>query len=345
MHPSVPFEALRALVRRVSGDEPQSIQPMAGGASARLFWRVVLARGGSAVAMYVPDAGVSEEIVKGDAPRRWPYLEVQELLERHSIRVPRLLGEACDSGWILVEDLGDLTLAEYLVSHEEHRTELYRQAVRDLGRAQQELATLPTTSIVRQRRFDYDLLKWEVDHFREWALEARGVCLGAEDQASFEAAVDYLACTISSWPYGFVHRDYQSRNLMVVGDGVARELAWIDFQDALMGPRVYDLVALLSDSYQTFPRAFVEARLDDYAAELGLDAAERQKLGQQFDLVTVQRKLKDAGRFVFIDRVKNNPSFLQFVEPTVEKVRTALARLSGHPELAALDSLLDRVLG
>ncbi len=42
-------------------------------------------------------------------------------------------------------------------------------------------------------------------------------------------------------------------------------LSWIDFQDALLGPRVYDLVALLNDSYQTFDRPFVEARLREYA--------------------------------------------------------------------------------
>jgi hypothetical protein len=125
-------------------------------------------------------------------------------------------------------------------------------------------------------------------------------------------------------------------------------LVWIDFQDALLGPRVYDLVALLNDSYQTFDRPFVDARLDDFAAELGLDAAERAALGQEFDLVTVQRKLKDAGRFVFIDRVKENPSFLRFVEPTIQKVRSSLDRLNSLGEdedMRALAALLDRALG
>ena len=45
---------------------------------------------------------------------------------------------------------------------------------------------------------------------------------------------------------GFTHRDYQSRNLMVLPGG---EQVVIDFQDALLGPRQYDLVALLRDSY------------------------------------------------------------------------------------------------
>jgi hypothetical protein len=104
----------------------------------------------------------------------------------------------------------------------------------------------------------------------------------------------------SRWKRHFVHRDYQSRNLMVRASGA---ICWIDFQDALLGPRVYDLVALLNDSYQEFDRAFVEARLDEFAAAAGLGKDERALLGREFDYVTVQRKLKDAGRFVFIDRV------------------------------------------
>src|SRR4029079_18652976 len=112
---------------------------------------------------------------------------------------------------------------------------------------------------------------------------------------------------VAALPQGFVYREYQSRNIMVVD---ARRLVWIDFQDALLGPRVYDLVALLNDSYQEFDRAFVEARMAEYAKEAGIDPAEQDALLGEFDLVTVQRKLKDAGRFVFIDRTKQNPSFL-----------------------------------
>ena len=171
--------------------------------------------------------------------------------------------------------------------------------------------------------------------------------LSPADRDLFDAIADRLATRVASWPRGFVHRDYQSRNLMVVADpddAGARRLVWIDFQDALLGPRVYDLVALLNDSYQEFDRAFVEARLDEFAAVHGYDGAERKKLGREFDLVTVQRKLKDAGRFVFIDKVKGNPSFLQYVEPTIDKARGAMERLAkDEPDMRALAELVDRV--
>jgi hypothetical protein len=66
-------------------------------------------------------------------------------------------------------------------------------------------------------------------------------------------------------------------------------------------------------------------------------------VGYEFDIVTVQRKLKDAGRFVYIERVNNNSGFLEFVEPTIDKARAALRRLSDQPELRALGLLLERI--
>jgi aminoglycoside/choline kinase family phosphotransferase len=343
---SDPLDSLARWVHRHTGrDDPVVAVPMPGGASTRRFYRVELGDQ-SAVAMYVPDGTRSEEVTRSDgAARRWPFLEVRDLLAARGVRVPRLLGEACEDGWMVVEDLGDDTLSTYLARHPAERERLYRQAVADLARAQNALATLPGDSIVAARAFDYELLHWEIQHFREWALEARGLRLVPADRAVFDRAAESLARRIAGWPRVFVHRDYQSRNLMVVPLGSGEvELAWVDFQDALLGPRVYDLVALLSDSYQEFTPEFEAARLDEYVAQLALDASERPRIAREFDLVTVQRKLKDAGRFVFIDRVKGNPGYLEFVDPTIAKVRVSLGRLRDDAELVALDQLLGRVL-
>jgi aminoglycoside/choline kinase family phosphotransferase len=323
------------------GDGPFDCQAMPGGASTRRYFRV--RRGPiTAVAMYVPDGTKAEEVVHGGpVPARWPFLEVRDLLASRGIDVPALLAEDTTRGWLLVEDLGDDTLAAHLAAHEEARETLYVRAVTDLARAQALLRELPAGSVVASRAFDENLLLWELHHFREWALDARGYALAPPLRARFDAIAERLATRIAGLPRVFVHRDYQSRNLMVRPDG---GLCWIDFQDALLGPRVYDLVALLNDSYQVFDRPFVEARLDDYARAAGMGGTDRTALGREFDVVTVQRKLKDAGRFVFIDRVKGNSSFLKFVEPTLAKARASLARLADDEDMRALAELLSVAL-
>jgi aminoglycoside/choline kinase family phosphotransferase len=315
--------------------------PMPGGASTRRYYRV--RRGArTAVGMYVPDGLKAEEIAKGAVDgTRWPFLEVRDLLASRGISVPAVYGEDTARGWVLLEDLGDDTLAAFLAAHPERRQELYTRAATDVAQAQARLAALPEGCVVASRAFDGELLLWEIHHFREWALEARGLALRGPDRARFDAIAERLAARIAAWPRVFVHRDYQSRNLMVRPDGT---LCWIDFQDALLGPRAYDLVALLNDSYQTFDRAFVDARLGEYARAADLDARAGEDLRREFDLVTVQRKLKDAGRFVFIDRVKKNGSFLRFVEPTIAKVRASLERLADDPDMRELSGILARAL-
>lgn len=339
---------LASLVRRSLGAE-LTLSPMPGGASTRRYFRLSLPEGKSAVAMFVPEGGRPEEVQKAHVGPRWPFLEVRDLLEARGVDVPIILAEDTDNGWLVLEDLGDDTLANWLLDRPGDREVLYRKAVRDLARAQADLARLPEGSVVASRTFDFDLLRWEIEHFREWGLDARDKPFAPADAARFGAIADRLARRVADLPQGFVHRDYQSRNLMVrpprAGETDPR-LVWIDFQDALLGPRVYDLVALLNDSYQEFDRAFVEARLDDYADAAGLSDEARARLPAEFDLVTVQRKLKDAGRFVFIDRQKNNPSFLRFVSPTVAKVGAALSRLAPHdPDMRELSSILARTLG
>ena len=357
------FSRLEALAGSVL-----SVTEMPGGASTRRYFRVALpektvagsAEGGTPqktmVAMFVPEGGKPEEIAKETARHRWPFLEVRDLLHASGVDVPALYGEDQDNGWLILEDLGDDTLANYLAKNEPARERLYRRAVTDLARAQKRLEKLPTDSIVATRAFDADLLRWEIDHFREWGLEARGHHLSADDRRTFDEIAGRLASRIAGWPRGFVHRDYQSRNLMVRPPKTegGESLCWIDFQDALLGPRVYDLVALLNDSYQTFDRAFVTGRLNEYAAAMQIENGDEivaeggtaaLTLIEQFDYVTVQRKLKDAGRFVFIERMKGNDSFLRFVTPTIRKVREALGRLSSRDtDMKALQSLLKRTL-
>lgn len=337
---TVPFSIapLQGLAKRALGGEVV-ISEMAGGASLRRFFRV--RRGGqSAVGMYFPDALLSEEASrKTSGAARWPFLEVRDLLASRGVDVPALLAEDCSAGWILVEDLGDDTLAEVLARAPERKRELYQRVVAALAKAHVALSQLPQDSVVARRAFELDLLEWEIDHFREWGLEARGFRLEPEQERRFRNLARGLAETVRALPYGFAHRDFQSRNLMLKG----QRLVWVDFQDALLGPRVYDLVALLGDSYQSFDEAFVRERLAEYAHARGLDH-ELGALEREFDLVTVQRKLKDAGRFVFIEHKKGDASYLRFVEPTLELVRQSLARHGDEPLCRELDALLDEVL-
>lgn len=314
------------------------VTKLRGDASTRSYFRVHVAdapagRPATVIAMQLPeDAFRSDEGGKQPDGRRLPFLEVAELLESKGLPVPSIYVEDLGNGIILLEDLGDVTFEQQL--RHAPRTEwprLYGNAIDLLADLHERCAELPTASIVSQRSFDRELLDWELDHFREWGLEAQFGPLDASQSATLHKAFATIVGAIESMPYGFAHRDYQSKNLMV-GPGGA--LSLIDFQDALLGPRVYDLVALLCDSYVALDLELQDSMIERYAA---LRRIEPQALRREFWQVSLHRKLKDAGRFIYIDRLRGNPDFLQWYPQSLVYVGRAAAQL---PDLEDLEQLL-----
>jgi N-acetylmuramate 1-kinase len=314
------------------------LETLKGDASSRRYHRVVLEPGAlpaRLVVMELPaDALKSDEATVGGPPAELPFLNVCRHLAAAGVRVPAVYLDAVGDGAVLLEDLGDETFARRVQAvGADGMAVWYGAAVDLLAKLHAAMWPIPAGCEAAHREFDVPLLRWELDHYREWGAEALLGPLDPARRARLDGAFDALAAEIAQLPRGFVHRDYQSRNLMVVGDEPrAESLVVIDFQDALAGPRVYDLVALLNDSYVDVPFDLQRRVIARYAERRGLDAAE---LAREFDLVTVQRKLKDGGRFVFIDRVKGNPSFLPYVDVSFGRVRAALGRIDGHEPLKA----------
>jgi N-acetylmuramate 1-kinase len=299
---------------------------LTGDASTRTYHRLTFDDGSpSLIVMDLPEDFLgSDEGASGEKPRELPFLEVQQLFAARNLPVPRVEAVDLASRILLLEDLGDRTFESIVVGADEaSRERHYERAVDLMVRMHEALYPPPEGSVVARRLFDRALLRWELDHFREWGVEALTGPLAPARRAELERHFDRYVEVLASAPLGFVHRDFQSRNLMVRGDG---SLVIIDFQDAMLGPLVYDLVALLCDSYVSLDVPLRRRLIARYAAARRLDAGALEAL---FDVQTVQRKLKDAGRFVYIDRVRANPRFLMHFPSSLARVGEALDALGG----------------
>ncbi|MDQ3266040.1 MAG: phosphotransferase [Myxococcota bacterium] len=334
--------ALRDQVTQATGRDAKDfpVTQLKGDASNRSYYRVGRPPD-SYVLMVMPPGSLtkSEEATKGQAPTELPFLNVHRYLQRLGIRVPKIHRYDEAAGMMVLEDLSDLTFEQALEGGK-RREELYGRAVELLAqlRARTEKEKDPSC-LAFTRAFDEDLYDWELHHFREWGLEIwSGKKPTDAERHELDTTFRQIAVRLAQEPRGFTHRDYQSRNLMVK-EG---ELVVIDFQDALQGPRQYDLVALLRDSYVELDRPFVEKMLDRYIQAFEKESGEkidREAFISFFDLLTVQRKLKDAGRFEYIHRVKGNPGFLVSIPASLRYVRDALKK---KPELARLQQLLSQ---
>lgn len=320
------------------GESVASIEKLFGEASYREYFRVQVTPENSYILMKIPEGkqSVSEEITNYQGPKNeLPFLNMARYLSRHRIPAPRIIATNLDHGLISLQDLGDRNL-ESLFANSNPTMNLffYRQAIDLLLKFQKVGEDFRDEDCIAfQRSFDFDLLFWEFKHFIEYGIEDRfSLKIPEEERREIMELGRKLVEPITQIPFGLTHRDFQSRNLMLYG----YEFYLIDFQDALLGPPHYDLVALLRDSYVTLPYPTVEKLVDDYLKgrkKVGLPELNREEFFKIFHLITLQRKLKDTGRFQFINSVKKNPNFLPHVPHSLAYVKKAFEELSEHSKL------------
>lgn len=352
----VDSEHLRKILNGTLGLSAEKIEitRLAGDASNRSYHRVSWKENGSdrsliLMVMAAPEGfKASEEAVSG-APAQiteLPFINIQRHLRASKVAVPEILFYDTAHGWMLLEDLGDVTLAQELqekgAGDEAVLKKYYQKAIDTLLTIQMEATIAPSDGcIAHHRAFDQALFVWEFDHFIEYGIEARNVKpIPQKQRDAIRAHFSDIALRLASLPQVFTHRDYHGRNLMIQTDPAGFAVRVIDFQDALMGPPQYDLASLLRDSYIDLPERVIDHLIGYYLEQKEARSEERvppEMFREYFDLVSIQRNLKAAGRFVYIDQVKKNPRFLQYVPPTLRKVKRNLEK---HRRLAPLHALL-----
>ncbi|NOZ87128.1 MAG: phosphotransferase [Deltaproteobacteria bacterium] len=344
------IEVVKAEAARITGKMQQRVEivRLPKDASARTYYRLsLLGDNNDPSSMIVmelgPGMGMSaEEVTDGPDPAEPPFLEIRQYLEDQGLPVPRLYATDRKNGLLYLEDFGDVTLESMAITRGVDTLAIYKKAVSLLVDFQKTTRMDQRRNCIAfKREFNPKLLLWELNHFREWMLEKRNIPLTPGESGLMEESFASLVQKIYRMDQVLVHRDFQSRNLMVQPGG---SIGILDFQDALLGPLPYDLVALLRDSYVELTAVELENLIGTY---IDLSAREGNLLDkdvffEQFALVTLQRKLKDAGRFVFIDKVKNNPSFLKHIPTSLSYVNWALNSIEGFDDL---HYLLEEKLG
>ena len=324
--PDLRLESLTLWLAEDLGLRPQRIAVASADASFRRYFRASLPDGGTRIVMDAPPE--HEDI--------GPYLRIAGLLRETGVHVPAVHAVDEARGFILMEDLGS---TPYLGALREggRADALYGEALRALVAIQSRGAEAAATLAP----YDEAVLQREMRLMPEWFAERHlGLVLSAADRGLMDDAFARLAAAVPGQPVVFVHRDYHSRNLMVLAEGGP---GIIDFQDALAGPVAYDPVSLLKDCYIRWPRAQVESWLSGYrgmlraAGAAALAGASEAEFLRWFDLVGAQRHLKVLGIFARLWWRDGKPGYLDDLPLTLDSLLDACARL---PELAALGDWL-----
>lgn len=301
--------ALSSLGESGSGSVPV-LTVVAGDASHRRYFRLAL-DGRSYVLAHAPPATEKNEA----------FLRVAKLLAAAGIPVPTVLDADLDRGFLLLEDLGDELLLPALDSLSAYAH--YRRAFAVLA-----LMAAINTRDASLGDYNAALLGEELGSFSEWFVaQLLGYELHNGERRVLDALFALLIDSALQQPRVLVHRDFHSRNLMLVRDG---QLAVIDFQDAVVGPITYDLVSLLRDCYIRWPAATVDAWALAYIGQLRaqglLQGVDDAQVLRWFDWMGLQRHLKVLGTFARLNLRDGKAGYLDDLPRVLQYVREILAK-------------------
>jgi aminoglycoside/choline kinase family phosphotransferase len=303
-------------------ERPVELQPLAGDAGFRRYFRV---------------AGQPSLIAVDSPPEKeknQAYIAVSMAFQRHGIVTPKIFAVDFANGFFLLEDFGTRLLQPALsnANPPEAVAEHYSQAeaiLMDIQRVVPESRVFPL--------YDRDELQAEMDLFGEWFVaELLGITLDENEQQMLQQLCDDLIDSATEQPQVVVHKDFHSRNLMLLENN---RLGVIDFQDALIGPITYDLVSLLKDCYLHLPTDQVEQRALDFKQSLEVNK-QLEKMADKdflrsFDKMGLQRHIKVLGIFARLCLRDGKSAYLNDL-PLV--IRYTLEAAQRYPETQAFYS-------
>ncbi len=262
------------------------------------------------------------------------FIRVCRMLRAAGVRAPEIFASDLERGFLLLEDFGDSQLLPKLSrlqsdGESQRAGVIYQSALKTL------LLIQRSPEKERLDPYDRDQLRSEMQVFTDWFCKAfLELELSDSEHAVIDQAMHFLEEAALSQPTVMVHRDFHSRNLMLLDDSAIPALGVIDFQDAVRGPYSYDVVSLLRDCYLRWEPETVNrwaltywqaARADGLLA----DVSEAQFL-RDFDLMGLQRHLKVMGIFCRLSLRDNKSRYLADI-PLVSQYFLEVSRQ--YPEL------------
>jgi N-acetylmuramate 1-kinase len=306
-----PPEGALAFLASLGWEEGQ-VLPLAGDASFRRYFRVVL-HDRSAILMDAPPPD--------EDPR--PFLDIARWLTAKGFAAPEIYGEDLVQGMVLLQDFGDARMRETVDAAPESELRLYEAAIDVLIRLHgHEAAPVPA--------YDAAVYHREANLLPEWYCPALDLEV---DTAGYTAAWDEVLAPVYGHAPVTVLRDYHAENIMLIGEESAETLGLLDFQDALAGHPAYDLVSLLQDARREVDPALETAMLDHYKRRTGAGDA----FDVAYHVLGAQRNAKIIGIFTRLWQRDGKPRY----PGMCPRVWRYLERDLAHPALKPVADWFD----
>jgi aminoglycoside/choline kinase family phosphotransferase len=330
------MDVLKKLFEEHFHSPAERVQPVQGelGGSGRKIIRLSNAKASAIGVLY----GVREENIA--------FLEFSRHFRSHDLPVPEIYGEDLNQGAYLEEDLGDLTLFEFL---SRNRTgdqislaavDAYRKVVAVLPRFQVEAGRdLDYRVCYPISSFDRQSIAWDLNYFKYYFLRLAAIPFNEQAlENDFDRLMDFLLEAPRDF---FLYRDFQSRNIML-RDGQPH---FVDYQGGRKGALQYDIASLLYDAKADLPPDLRQQLLDHYLDQLaGVLDLNREAFLHYYHAYVYARILQALGAYGFRGFYERRTHFLQSVPYALKNIRWLLHHVKLPIELTTLMSCFHSML-
>ena len=306
-------ELLAQLYQSYTGEAPTSIEPLPGAGSNRKYFR--LKGKESLIGVY----GTSTEENRA-------FIYMARHFSQKGLPVPRILAEAADQSAYLQDDLGDISLFQFIKQGREsgnfsdEETNILKRTIRLLPQIQFEGSKdMDFSYCYPLATFNHRSVLWDLNYFKYCFLKATGLEFQEnllEDD--FERMADTL---LQIEPQVFMYRDFQSRNIMIREE----KTYFIDFQGGRKGPFYYDVASFLWQAKANYPDSLRQELLDEYLDALRpYHAIDKEQFLTTLRHFVLFRTLQVLGAYGFRGYFEKKAHFIQSVPYAIENLRQLL---------------------
>jgi len=300
------------------------ITPLAADASFRSYHRVLH----NGEPMVLMDAPPPKEDIR-------PFCAVAQRLCDLGFSAPKMLGRDVEQGFLLLEDFGNGTFTNLLADGADEAAlyDLATDVLIALHKMPDPDAPLDGHDLPD---YDADLYLKETSLLPDWFLPSVGMMICENGRREYDAAWLSVLPEVNRLPQTLVLRDFHVDNLMQLPnrEGVAA-CGLLDFQDAVRGSVLYDVMSLLEDARRDIHPDLISRAKQKYLS--AFQHIDPEDFNAVWAVLAAQRHAKVIGIFARLHARDNKPNYLVHIPRVWSLLETAL----GHPVLAPVKRWFD----
>lgn len=207
-------------LEKILGNHSFQISPLRQEASDRSYFRITL-KNDSYVLMN--NFGSKENAAN--------FIKIQKILKDEKVNVPDIFGFSDELDYLLLEDLGDITLDEY--------DELSEEDFLNIASVELEkIRSIPNFSI--EENISPEIHHSQTEEFLNFFYDKK-IDISSEEKLLIEELRNSISSKLAEQAIVPTHFDYERRNMIFYND----KIHIIDFQDLKSGPISMDAASLI----------------------------------------------------------------------------------------------------